>query len=188
MSALISLAAGLSGAARLAVGRPDGVSLVRGGRQTAIHSFLAIPIAMPSVVCRLLMSWAADGMPTQPGEHMARELILFVVGWLLFVEASHAIASAIGRQHAWLRFVALWNWCNVIEGVLVVAGGLPALAGAPPMLVEAAEVITIGWALWLEWYATRLTLNVSTAMAIGFVVIDQLIGILLAMVAISLTG
>jgi hypothetical protein len=188
MNALMTMAAGLSGAARLAFGKADGVVLVAGDHQTAARSFWAIPFALPSVVCRLLMVWSADGFPAQPGRQMGRELIIFVLGWLLFVELTHALAPAIGKAHRWPRFIALWNWCNVVEGVLIVAGGLPGILGAPPIIGQASELITIGWALWLEWYATRLTLDVKAAAALGIVLLDQALGILLAAVAISLSG
>jgi len=188
MNALMTMAAGLSGAARLAFGKADGAVLVAGDQRTAARSFWAIPFALPSVVCRLLMVWSAEGIPVQPARQMGRELIIFVLGWLLFVELTHALAPAIGRAQRWPRFIALWNWCNVVEGMLIVVGGLPALLGAPEIISQAAELVTIGWALWLEWYATRLTLDVSTPMAIGVVLLDQVLGILLAAVAISISG
>ncbi len=188
MNALASVAAGLSGALRLARGKPDGASMVAGDRVTAIRSFWAIAFCLPSVVCRLLMSWFEDGMPAQAGHLLGRELAVFVLGWLLFVEVTHMLAPMFGKAERWGRFIAVWNWCNVVEGILVVAGGLPGLLGAPSIIAEASELITIGWALWLEWYATRLALGVGTATAGGLVVLDQLIGILLATAAVSIGG
>ncbi|MBS0638975.1 MAG: hypothetical protein JSS43_03835 [Proteobacteria bacterium] len=188
MNALMTMAAGLSGAARLAFGKPDGAGLVGGDRLSAIRSFWAIPMALPSLVCRLLTAWAVDGVPANAGRVMGRELIVFIVGWLLFIEITHRIVPLMGRGERWPRFIALWNWCNVVEGALIVLGGLPALLGAPPILAQAAELITIGWALWLEWFATRLALGISVSGAISFVLLDQVIGIILAMVAITLGG
>ena len=40
------------------------------------------------------------------------------------------------------------------------------------------------WALWLEWYATRLALDVSGLTAAGVVVLDVTIGLFL----VSITG
>ena len=188
MNGLASVTAGLSGAVRLALGKADGVILVPGDRKTAVRSFWAIAFCLPSVVCRLLMVWSADGIPAHPSHLIGRELIVFVLGWLVFVEATHFLAPMMGRADRWGRFIAVWNWCNVIEGVLVIAGGLPGLLGAPDIIAEASELVTIGWALWLEWYATRLTLSVGAGVAAGFVLLDQVIGIILATVAVSLGG
>lgn len=188
MNALMSMAAGLSGAVRLAIGRPDGVVLVPGDQVTARRSFWAIGFALPSVVCRVLIAWSVDGAPANPARQMSRELVIFLLGWLIFVEVTHALAPLIGRAHRWPRFIALWNWCNVVEGVLIVLGGLPSLLGAPTVIGQAAELVTIGWALWLEWYAIRLALGVSVAAAIALVLLDQIIGIILEVVAITIGG
>jgi len=188
LSALLTVAAGLSGAARLAIGKPDGVVLVTGDRRTAIRSFWAIAFCLPSVVCRLLIAWSVDGPPVNPGRQMGRELVIFVVGWLLFVEVTHRVAPLLDRTHRWPRFIALWNWCNVVEGVLIIIGGLPGLFGAPTIIAEASELVTIGWALWLEYYATRLAMHVTVVPAIGFVLLDQVIGVALAMISITLGG
>lgn len=188
MKALSVMTAGLFGALRLARGRADGVVLVSGERESVARSFWAIGFCIPSVICRLAMSWAEDGMPSHPAHLMGRELIVFILGWLLFVEATHFLAPALGRAERWARFIAVWNWCNVVEGALVIVGGLPGLLGAPSVIAEASELIMIGWALWLEWYATRLAFGVTALTAAGLVVLDQLIGILLAAVAIALGG
>ncbi|HEY0185587.1 MAG TPA: hypothetical protein VGC09_22525 [Rhodopila sp.] len=178
---------GLHAALRLARGRADGVVMVPGDRKTIIRSFWAIVLCLPSVVARLLMSWADTGLPSDAAHLVAREIIVFILGWLVFVEVSHRLAPLIGRADRWGRFIAVWNWCNVIEGVLVIIGGIPGTFGAPPVIDEACELITIGWALWLEWYATRLAFGVGSMAAVGFVLLDQSIGILLASVAIAIT-
>ena len=46
----------------------------------------------------------------------------------------------------------------------------------------------IGWALWLEWYATRLAFGVGPLNAVGLVLLDQSIGIMLAGIAMTLTA
>lgn len=184
MSSVSTLTSGLYAALQLARGRPDGVVLVPGDRQTIIHSFWAIALCLPSVICRLLMSWAETGIPANALHLAGRELIVFALGWLVFVEVTHRLAPIIGRAERWGRFIAVWNWCNVIEGLLVVIGGIPGTLGAPPVMDQACELITIGWALWLEWYATRLTFGVKAMTAVWLVLLDQAIGILLASLAI----
>ncbi|MDR3531381.1 MAG: hypothetical protein P4L90_12615 [Rhodopila sp.] len=187
MSSVSAVTSGLYAALRLARGRADGVVLVPGDRKTIIRSFWSIPLCLPSVMTRLLMSWADTGVPAGAAHLAMREVIVFVVGWLVFVEATHRLAPLIGRGEQWGRFIAVWNWCNVIEGVLVVVGGIPGMLGAPPIVDQACELITIGWALWLEWYATRLAFAVGSLTAVSLVVLDQSIGIILASLAVLVT-
>ncbi len=179
--------AGLYAALLLARGRADGVVLVGGDRASATRSFWAIAFCIPSVVGRLLMSWAETGTPTDAAHLLGREVIVFILGWLLFIEATHRLAPLFGRTERWGQFIAVWNWCNVIESALVVFGGLPGLLGAPSVVAEAAELFTIGWALWLEWYATRMAFGVSRLNAMWLVLLDQAIGIVLAGLAMSIS-
>jgi hypothetical protein len=60
------------------------------------------------------------------------------------------------------------------------------LFGVPPIVDQACELIMIGWALWLEWYAIRLGLGIGGFPATWMVVLDQAIGITLASLAIML--
>jgi hypothetical protein len=186
MSSVSAVTSGLHAALRLARGQADGVVLVPGDRKTIIRSFWSIALSLPPVVCRLLMSWTETGIPSDAAHVVAREVIVFVVGWLVFVDLTHRMAPAIGRAERWGRFIVLWNWCNVVEGVLVVVGGIPGLLGAPAIIGQAAELVTIGWALWLEWYATRLALGVGPLTAVWLVTLDQSIGIMLASLALML--
>jgi hypothetical protein len=187
MSAVSNLTVGLNAALRLARGRADGVVLLPGDRNTILRSFWSIALCVPTVVGRLLMSWVDSGLPDDAMHLVAREVIVFIVGWLVFVEVTHRLAPRINRAERWGRFIAVWNWCNVIEGVLVVIGGVPGTLGAPAIVDQACELITIGWALWLEWYATRLALGVGPLAAVALVVLDQSIGIMLASLAVVLS-
>ena len=187
MSSVSSMTLGLYAALQLARGRADGVVLVPDDRKTIVRSFWSIALCLPTVICRLLLSWVDTGIPDHAAHLAAREVMVFVLGWLVFVEVTHRLAPMIGQAGRWGRFIVVWNWCNVIEGLLVVAGGIPGLLGAPAIIDQAAELITIGWAIWLEWYATRLAFDVKPVTAIWLVLLDQSIGILLASLAVLVT-
>lgn len=186
MSSVSTMTSGLTAALLLARGRPDGVILVPGDRQSIARSFWSVLLCLPSVIARLLVSWAGSRLPTDWPHQVGREVIVFLVGWLIFVEVTHRLAPLFGRAERWGRFIAVWNWCNVIEGVLVIIGGVPGALGAPPMVDQACELVMIGWALWLEWYATRLAFGIGSLAAVGLVLLDQSIGIMLASVALAL--
>ena len=187
MSSVSTVTLGLNAALRLARGRADGVVLVPGDRETIVRSFWAIALCLPTVVGQVLLSWADTGIPAGAAHLIGRELIVFVLGWLVYVEITHRLAPMIGRAERWGRFIAVWNWCNVIEGVLVLLGGIPGSLGAPPIIDQAFALITIGWALWLEWYATRVALGVAPLTAAALVLLDQSIGILLTTLAMVIS-
>ena len=107
------------------------------------------------------------------------------VGWCGFAVLSHRLVGAMGLAERWPRFIALWNWCNVVQYLLLVVFSIPGLLGAPALLDQAAQLFGLGWALWLEWFAFRLTLGIGVVAAAGLVALDVAIGVLLAAVAVA---
>ncbi len=186
MKVISTVSAGLHGALLLARGRPDGIRFVDTDRIAAIRSFWAIPLCLPSVVCLKLLDWLREGVPAQPPLELARYLMAFLVGWLLFVWVSHHIAKVLGKEAPWPRFIAIWAYCSVIENTLVAIGALPGALGAPGIIDQAAGLVTAGWALWLEWYAIKLSLQVGPMVAALLLIVDFSIGVLTMLIGTSL--
>jgi hypothetical protein len=185
---LVALGGGLQTAMLLARGRPDGLArLVAPPAEPAAvarHSFWALALCLP--IFLVLDLWGDDGAvdPVTLGI----DTLGYLVGWVGFAVLSWEIARRIGRGSHWWRFVAAWNWSNVAQHVLMLAAGLLPQMGAPDWLAEAAWVFAAGWAMWIEWYATRLTLDLTRVAAAGFVVIDILVGLLASAASNALTG
>jgi len=179
MSVVGAVSAGIQGALLLARGRPEGIQLVDTDRTAVIHSFWAIPLCLPAVVCSKLLDWLVSGVPANPSLTLSRYLLLFLVGWLLFVWVSHHLVSVLRKQSQWPRFIAVWAYCSVVENTVVAIGGLPGALGAPSIVDQACALVTAGWALWLEWYAIRLALQVGPLIALLLLVVDFTIGVIL---------
>jgi len=187
MSVLSTVSAGVHGALLLALGRPEGTQLVDTDRTAAIRSFWAIPLCLPAVVCLKLLDWVASGIPAHVPVVLGRYLLLFLIGWLLYVWVSHHLASVLNKQALWPRFIAIWSYCSVVENTLVALGGLPGALGAPSIVDEVSQLVTFGWALWLEWYAIRLTLQVGALTAMVLLAVDFGIGVIMMAIG-SLSG
>ena len=186
MKVSATIGSGLYAALLFARGRSEALHFVEQDMAGARRSFWAIAIGLPAIVCMRLMTWVQSGLPANAGHAMGLDLTGYVVGWLAFAVISFHLAPLLGCGPRWPRFIAAWNWCNVIENLLLVIGGIPGLLGAPPLLDEAAQIFAIGWALWIEWFATRESLGTNGLAAALLVVLDQLIGLLLAGVSLAL--
>ena len=120
------------------------------------------------------------GCRRYPGHAWALDLLFYVIGWIGYAVLSRSLVAALGRSQHWPRFITVWNWCNVVQYLLLVIAGLPLLFGAPDWVDETAGLVALGWALWLEWFAARVALDVSGVAAVGMVVLDITIGLLLS--------
>ena len=176
----------LHGAFLLARGRADGLLLIAAPPETematAARSFWAIALCLPAFLCLHLLDWASGAMPASPARELALDLLGYVIGWVGFALLSHRLAGAMGRGRQWPRFIATWNWCNVVQYLMLVAAGVLTLLGLPPLLSQTVWLVAMGWALWLEWYATRLALAVPGAAAAALVALDFALGLFLVAV------
>ena len=168
MKPMASALTGMRGALLLARGQAEGAALVEPGAKGALHSFWAM------AACLLILALLALVGDVSFGPS---NLAAYGVGWLAFAVLSHRIAGALGAGERWIGFITVWNWCSVVQQALGAAGSLPGLLGAPGPVSFAAMLIVTGWAVWLEWYATRVALGVGGLAAAGFVLLDYAISL-----------
>ncbi len=183
MSIGTAVSSGVHAAWLLARGRADGLRLVEADMAGAARSFWAAAICLPAFICLRLIGWTASGLPPHAAHVFALDLVSYGVGWCGFAVLSHRLVGVMGLAERWPQFIALWNWCNVVQYLLMVVFSIPGLLGAPALLDQVAQLFAIGWALWLEWFAFRLTLGIGVVAAAGLVALDVAIGVLLAAVS-----
>jgi hypothetical protein len=189
VNALSAVGAGLQAALLLARGRSEGMALLVGTPDAEMaatsRSFWAIALSLPAFVALHLLDWAQTGLPPHAAHRFALDLAGYLIGWIGFALLSHRLATMLGRGARWPRFIAVWNWCNVIQYLMLVVGtALPQLLGLPDIVQQTAWLVAMGWALWLEWYATRLALDLSRVQALALVAADFALGLFL----LGLTG
>ncbi len=193
MSALAGVATGLQAALLLARGRPEGVGLLaaegRPALATAARSFWAAALCLPAFVCLQVLDLSQGaGPPSHAAHGFGLQLLGYVIDWAGFALVTRWLAGAIGREQRWPIFIAAWNWCNVIQYLLLVVASLPPLLGLPGIVGETAWLVATGWALWIEWYATRLALDVTRLQAFGLVLLDEAMGFALLAVIENIQG
>jgi hypothetical protein len=178
-----AMASGLHAAWLLARGRPDGVRFVEADMAGATRSFWAAAVCLPAFVCLRLIGWTQSGLPPHAAHVFAVDLLCYAAGWCGFAVLSHRVVGVMGLAERWPRCIALWNWCNVMQYLLLVVFSIPGLLGAPALLDQAAQLFALGWALWLEWFGFRLTLGIGSWAAASLVALDVAIGVMLAAVS-----
>lgn len=167
---------GLRAALLLARGRPEGAFLVsieppEARLARARHSFLAMLLCMPIFLV------IQDLGNTGASVSILREAASFVLAWLGYAALSHRLATAMDRTEEWPFFVVLWNWCNLVQYLLIACAVVPSMFGTPPLVVQTAWVVAMGWSLWLQWSATRIGLGLPVGRAALMVLADMALGI-----------
>ncbi len=174
------ISAGIAGAFLLARGRPEGLALVETTPAGAWRSFIAAAICLPAFFALRVFGWADEVPANGILRPLAAELIGYVLGWTAFALASLPLAQAWGRLGLWPRFIAAWNWMNVVHYLLWIALALPPLLGLSGVLVQGVTLAGFGYALWLEWFIARHALGLSGLRATTIVILDLATGIFLS--------
>lgn len=148
-------------------------------------SFLAALFCLP-IFLLLRMGGGSAAVAVDPGRALVADLIAFACSWVGFALASLPLAEAMGRRVLWPRFIAAWNWVNLIQYVVLALLSLPELLGMPGMVADTLALLGLGYALWLQWFATRLALGLSGPRAAAFVALDLGISLFLTGLAARL--
>jgi hypothetical protein len=137
-------------------------------------SFVAALLCLPF----FLMLRGLGGGETLRG--LTADVIAYVCSWAGFALASLPLCEAMGRRALWPRLVAAWNWVNLVQYVVLGVLALPGMLGVSGIAMEALGLITVGYALWLQWFTARAALGVNGLRAAGFVALDLAIAVFLS--------
>lgn len=162
---------GIAGALLLARGKVDGIDAFEPTMEDARVSFLAALLCLP-IFLLLRLGGGPAAAAIDPARGLAADLIAFTCSWVGFAVASLPLAESMGRGILWPRFIAAWNWVNLVQYGVVALLSLPELLGLPGMVADTLALLGLGYALWLQWFATRLALGLSGPRAAIFVALD----------------
>ena len=174
----LAIAAGLQGAWLMARARPYGLLLFETTPAGAARSFLALVFCLP---VHLVLRFSAPSGPVVPPRVLMLEVLGFIIMWFGFLLLSHRLASAIGREDHWPRFLAAWNWSQVVQYAALFLVTVPlAVLGVPSGISQALGLAVFGYAIWLEWYVVRLSLGLPGVGAAGFVLLDLAMAVIVS--------
>lgn len=181
--------AGLAGAFLLGRGKPEGLALIEGTPAGAWRSFMAAFICLPAFLAIRFFAWSSIGMPPGGlGRALAAEITGYAIAWVAFALASLPLADAWGRGAAWPRFIAAWNWTNIVQYLVLLALAVPGALGLPFGLAQVLTLAGLGYAIWLEWFVVRTALGLDGGRAAAIVALDLALGMFLGGLIQTLSG
>lgn len=145
----------------------------------AFRSFTAALIVAPfvAVLAALRFEGAAGGV--SPGRYVLIEVIAYVISWTLYPLIAERLTRAAGCRARYPAYLCVYNWAMVLQNTLVISVALlDALQILPANLLALLGLAALALTAVLLWFIARVALGVPPLTAIGFVVLDILISIL----------
>ena len=177
MLTLAEIGPALYGAWRLAHLDPDGMRYFDSSVTGFWRSFRVAVLAAPLWI--IILAVSLTPLPATGGwfRVVVAETIGYVIQWVAFPLAAFYLTSLTDRRREYFVFITALNWASLIQlGVQMPAD---VLANVPLMPADLGTILIWGAqlaALVYEWFITRTALRLSGFGAVGFVVVDYLIG------------
>jgi hypothetical protein len=115
-------------------------------------------------------------------------LALYAINWAGFLLVARALLRPLDQAGAWPRLVAVWNWSNVAQYVVLLAASLFQLLRAGSFVLNVVSLVSLFWSSWIEFRALRPVLGGSVKAAAVLVAVDIGLGILTQVATVSLGG
>ena len=182
-AALYEIRLALAGAMQLARGDAGGLVWFDTSLDGFWRSFRAALVCYPMFLLLLILRLTAGQVAASSVERIfAVETIGYVIGWVAYPLVILPLSRALDREERFLVFLVAYNWSQVPQTTLFV---LVAVAGAvlPQSVAEAAAVAATIAVVVYEWFIARVGLDVPGPAAALVVLVDLLLGTVVARIA-----
>ncbi|MFP6706517.1 MAG: hypothetical protein VCE75_10895 [Alphaproteobacteria bacterium] len=188
---LLEVTRSIHGAWRVARMDPDALDYFDLTIDGFWRSFAALLVVAPFYIIFLILNYGNQAgleLPTAPVVstefYVAVKLVAYIIGWLAFPLIMVPILRLLDLSQNYVPYIIVWNWSNV----LVMAVILPTVLLFPPaaqtgaaakMVLMGAQIAT----LFYGYLVARAGLRCKIFTAVGVVVLDLLLSLLLSLMA-----
>ena len=143
------------------------------------RSFSAAFLIAPAYALVLLEQYAAVGWPEHGWRTALTELVAYACGWVAFPIAAIFLTRLLNLAGRYVVLVVAANWSAVLQIALYAAAVTLSLVLPAPLrgpLLLAATLVILGY----QWFVIRTALDTTTGTAIGLLLIDVLLGMMVS--------
>jgi hypothetical protein len=177
---------GLAGAARLMRLDISGAHMMVGGARGFWASiYWSAGLALPLFFLLMLLRY-------DPAKHDGWRYIfvhgeIYIIAWLVFPLVMDHVCTLLNRREKYLKFIIAYNWLNCFYNIFYLIIGLAQASGMTSW--EGASAASVGMMLagivWIG-YLTRHTLEIPYSAAVGIVVLDLFLSMMISMLSAAL--
>src|SRR3984885_4879093 len=156
----------------------------------AIRSFWAAATCHPGFVVLLLLRFSPDQLH---GGAIYRILLVesigYVIGWCAYPLAALPLCRWVANEERALGFIIPYNWAQVLQTALLLPiAAVGALDIVPDYTIAYAETVAYIAIIVYEWFIARIALESGGLPATALVLLDIVLGAMLAQVTHVLSG
>lgn len=179
------IAAGLTGAFRLARRDPRGLDCFDASPHGFWRSFWAAALVAPAFILIDLLAGTLN-VDTSIST-LAVKVIGYVIDWTLFPVVMITIADSLGKWPLYTRYIVAYNWSAAVQMAVLLPAALLAVAAPSHATMLVAQAVMI-MTLVYRAYVAHVALAVPVGTAAGIVLLDVLLAGLLRVVSDRLIG
>jgi len=183
MLPFLEIAYALRGLWRLAHLDPRGLDYFDKSVAGFWRSFRVAFLVAPAVAL-LYVKGIQDLQPHGSWERLILvEILGYIVGWMMFPVAAYELARRLGRESQYVGYITVYNWSAILGYGLLLLASAPHAAGMASaelddILSHLAYLIFLGYL----WFLAKSALGVDGIVAAGFVLLDFVLTMTLAIV------
>ncbi|HTH15173.1 MAG TPA: hypothetical protein VL974_00860 [Magnetospirillum sp.] len=178
MISVAEIAAGLTGALRLARRDPAGLAMFDATPQGFWRSFWAAVLVAPAFVILDMLSGDIGGGPRQ----LAIQMIGYVIDWTAFPVLMITIADSLGKWPNYMRYIVAYNWAALVQMTILLPVAILAVLVPGHATMALAQFVTVILLVYRA-YVAHVALEVGVGTAAGVVLLDVLLAALLKAVS-----
>jgi len=171
---------GLYGAWRLALFDRSGLTNFENTAEACRRSFQVAFLAAPLYALLEWMRLGPSDITAGPLRIVLVEGIAYAASWVAFPLVVFSVAQLLNRSDRYFRYIAAYNWAQLLQTGLMFAVGVIAYLGGFPRSVSGGFSLFVTLAiLAYEWFIARTGLDIPGPAAIGVVLVNVIIGLIL---------
>lgn len=179
------IAAGVTGAFRLARRDPRGLDCLDASPHGFWQSFWAAALVAPAFILIDLLAGTLNADTGLRG--IAVRVIGYVIDWTLFPVVMITIADSLGKWPLYTRYIVAYNWSAVVQMAVLLPVAALAVSAPSHATMLIAQAVTIVLLVYRA-YVAHVALAVGFGTAAGVVLLDVLLAGLLRVISDRLTG
>ena len=185
MPKLAEVARAIYGAWRLMLFDAGGMAFFDTSIDGFWRSFFAAVVVAPAYVLFVVIGLStAETEAVDPGWAALVKGGAYLISWVVFPVAAILVTRLLGVTGRYIPLIVAYNWSNVPPLLILLPAEVLAASGSG--IGETIGTVALLFILVYEWFVVRVALDVAPFTAVGIVVFDVVLGLMIQMSAASL--